>query len=318
MVSPVSSRVIREAAEWLVRLLEPDVSMSEREAWECWRIQSVEHQRAWRLAELLGSKFEGIPSEVGMSVLGRREGTVSRRTALKAMGWLLAIGPAGWLAAELPWSEWRSDFHTATGEQRQITLADGTQISLNTASAVDIAFDGMQRLVQLRAGEVLISTAPDRNKPARPFLVQTGQGTLRALGTRFDVRLDGARTSVAVLEGAVEVAPADRSQTSLIVPAGQRTAFTVSAIAGLLPATDTSALWSQGILFADRMRLADVLTELGRYRQGVIHCDPQIADLPISGSFRIDDTDRALALLADTFALRVTTVTRYWVSVEAV
>jgi transmembrane sensor len=316
MDSPVSARVIREAAKWLVRLREPDVSAREREAWECWRIQSAEHQRAWRLAESLGRKFEGIPSELGMSVLGRREGAVSRRAALKAMGWLLAIGPAGWLAAELPWPVWRSDFRTATGEQRHVTLADGTNMTLNTASAVDVAFDGAQRLVRLVAGEVLISTAPDPSTSARPFLVQTAQGSLRALGTRFDVRVDEARTSVAVLEGAVQVMPAGLSRTRLIVPAGQRTAFTASAIAGLLPASDKSALWSQGILFADHMRLADFLAELGRYRQGVIHCDPLIADLRVSGSFQLDNTDRVLALLADTFPLRITTTTRYWVSVD--
>ncbi len=175
MDSPVSARVIREAAEWLVRLHEPDVSAREREAWECWRIQSAEHQRAWRLAEILGSKFEGIPSELGMSVLGRREGAVSRRAALKAMGWLLAIGPAGWLAAELPWPVWRSDVRTATGERRHVTLADGTNITLNTASAIDVAFDGAQRLVQLRAGEVRAEQESKNQQPRGSTTVTLAQ-----------------------------------------------------------------------------------------------------------------------------------------------
>lgn len=315
---PIPSRIIREAAVWLFRLSEPDVSAADRAAWQRWCARSAEHQRAWQLAESLGRKFDEVPSEVGMSVLERGSRPVSRRAALKVLSWLLVAGSAGWLTAQLPWRVWRSDLRTATGEQRNVTLADGTRVTLNTASAIDVAFDSQQRLVQLLAGEVLISTAPDPSTPARPFLVQTAQGSLRALGTRFDVRLDGARTSIAVLEGAVEVRLADSPQTRLIVPAGQRTVFTRSTIAQLSPASDTIALWSQGILLADHMRLADFLAELSRYRQGVIHCDPRVADLRISGSFQLDNTDRVLALLADTFPLRITTTTRYWVSVDPV
>ncbi len=314
--APVSSRIVREAAVWLFRLSQPDVSGVERAAWARWRARSAEHQRAWQLAESLGRQFDDVPSGIGMSVLERGRRGVSRRAALKALSWVLMAGSAGWLTSELPWNVWRSDLRTATGEQRNVTLPDGTRVTLNTASAINVAFDPQQRLVRLVAGEVLISTAPDPSTSARPFWVQTAQGSLRALGTRFDVRVDEARTSVAVLEGAVQVMPAGLSRTRLIVPAGQRTAFTASAIAGLLPASDKSALWSQGILFADHMRLADFLAELGRYRQGVIHCDPLVADLRVSGSFQLDNTDRVLALLADTFPLRITTTTRYWVSVD--
>src|SRR5690606_11580505 len=83
---------------------------------------------------------------------------------------------------------WTADYRTATGEQRRSVLADGTQLQLNTASAVDVAYDANSRRLVLREGEILITTAPD---PAgRPFFVQTPQGIVQALGTRFSVRSD--------------------------------------------------------------------------------------------------------------------------------
>ena len=74
--------------------------------------------------------------------------------------------------------------------------------------------------------------------------------------------------------------------------------------------------WLRGQLVAERLRLADFLDQVGRYRRGVIRCDPRVADLIVSGVYALDDTDRILASLARALPLRVSRYTAYWVVVE--
>jgi transmembrane sensor len=220
-----------------------------------------------------------------------------------------------WLAAKLPWEDWSADYQTATGERSTIALADGTQLVLNTASSVDVRFDSRQRLVQLYTGEVLVTTAADKMLPARPFRVQTRQGMLRALGTRFDVRQEGMRSHVAVFEGAVELTPL--KAPGVVVQAGQQCSFTANRAGPVQAADDSQALWSQGVLFADKMRLADFVDELSRYRHGRLSCDPAVADQRVSGAFQLKDTDQALLLLSKVLPVRIERITRYWVTVRA-
>jgi ferric-dicitrate binding protein FerR (iron transport regulator) len=96
-------------------------------------------------------------------------------------GWLRRkLGCAGRLArlASDAWEEWLADLRTATGEQKSF----GTRLVLNTASAVDVAFSSNERLVKLVAGEILITTGRDPSPDFRPFILQTRQGNVRALG----------------------------------------------------------------------------------------------------------------------------------------
>lgn len=99
-----------------------------------------------------------------------------------------------------------ADYRTSVGQRRRIELADGTQINLNTHTAIDVAFDGRQRLIRLREGEVLIHTG--KRGGHLPFYVETRQGRVQALGTRFTVRQLPDATRVGVLEERVEVSQA--------------------------------------------------------------------------------------------------------------
>lgn len=75
------------------------------------------------------------------------------------------------------------------------------------------------------------------------------------------------------------------------------------------------AAWVEGAIVGKNMRLASLLTELSRYRRGRISCAPEVADLRVSGTYHVDDTDRALAFLVQTLPIRVRYWTRYWVTV---
>lgn len=313
---PLSADVLEEAAEWLMRLSENELSDSQHAEWERWKVSTPEHERAWARAQLLQSKLGGLPPALAMSALDRPSHP-ERRAALGKLALLLALMPAGWGSWKLAQSQqWTADYRTRVGERRELTLADGSRLTLNTDTAIDVLFDSEQRLVHLREGEILVQTAQDAS---RPFLVSTRQGRMQALGTRFIVHERSPRTHLSVLEGAVKVRLAENSQTAaLIVSAGQRTDFSALQF-GALTATDLHAsAWTQGMLMADNMRLADFVAELTRYRRGFVRYDPAIADLRISGAFPIADSHRTLNMLVQTYPVIASGhLNGYWVTLSA-
>ena len=319
---PLDPAVLREAARWLVRLHSGEAGPGDHAACARWREADAAHEQAWQRAQRLSQKFGAVPPTVGMPVLAR-QGRANRRAALRTLALFAAAVPAGYLGwRHMPWQAGSSDARTATGERRELQLADGSRVLLDTASAVDIRFDERQRTVRLRAGAIAVVTAPDPlgSGRARPFVVETAQGRLRALGTRFTVRQegeaqDGGAVRVAVTEGAVEVTLRNATAPALVLPAGQQTVLGDAGAAPPEPVSTQSQAWTRGVLYADNMRLADFCAELARYRPGILHCAGEVAGLRISGAFQLRDTDYVLSMLATSLPVQVLTRTRYWVSV---
>ena len=196
-----------------------------------------------------------------------------------------------------------------------LELADGPRLVMNTASAVDIQYTPEQRVLWLRAGEILLTTGRDPSPVHRPFIVRTSQGTIRALGTRFMVRDESASIRVAVFDGSVEIQPQDAGAAAVVVPAGQQTVFNAHEVEPLAAAETAAASWEQGMLAVRNWRLADLVDELARYRRGVLRCDPAVAGLRVSGAFPLADTDGSLRLLEKTLPVRISRVTPFWVTV---
>jgi transmembrane sensor len=207
-----------------------------------------------------------------------------------------------------------ADHSTATGERRETVLADGTRLLLNTASAVDVRYTAAERLIVLRAGEILVRSAPDA--AGRPLRVRTAEGTVRAIGTRFTVRQHSVHTTVAVLEGMVELTPAQAPHAAQRLSAGEQGRFTATAVSPPAPLQDGTAAWADGMLVADSMPLPDFLAELGRHRPGVLRCAPDAADLRVSGTYPLANTDRVLAALTLSLPVQVRSRTRWWVVME--
>lgn len=310
--------LLEEAAGWLVRFQSETLSVADRAAFERWRDRSAAHAAAWRRVEDMLRSFGQVPPALGAHTLRRldRIERPARRQVLRTAGGLLLAGPAAWLAwREVPWREWSADARTAIGERRQMLLADGTRLWLNTATAVDIQYSARQRLVWLRAGEILLTTGKDPAPAPRPFLVQTGLGSVQALGTRFMVRDEGAAIQVAVFEDAVEIRAAGGARR--VLRAGQRARFDADAIGPDQAADAAQVSWEHGMLAARNWRLADLVDELARYRRGFLRCDPEVAGLRVSGAFPLADTDASLRLLEKTLPVRIQRVTPYWGTVAA-
>ena len=308
----IDPRALREAADWLTRLHGEDVSPAKWAEMEGWRTACPMHARAWQRAEHLLGSLRDLPAAPARAALERPD---PRRRQMLRMALLPAL-PAGWLA----WQHATTDgerWHTAAGEQRDVTLADGTQLLLNTATDIRVRFDAATRLIQLRRGEILVTSAPDILAVPRPLVVATADGTARPIGTRFSARRAEGDTfsEVAVFEGEVEIESRGRhsriggGQRVRFGPHGPDTPVTLDAV--------RDAAWINGMIVAHSMRLADLVAELGRYRPGVLRCHPGVADLRVSGTFPALEPERSLKLLAASFPLQVRQRTRYWVTLEA-
>ena len=318
MTQPIDPEILGEAADWLVQLQSGTATEEDHRAIQLWRGRSAQHAQAWQRAEAIIGDFRSVPGSIASDTIRRigRTPGIGRRQALNRIGFLLLAAPAVWLAQrELPWQQWMADQHTAIGEQKRLTLPDGTQLLINTNSSLNIAFNASERRIKLISGEVLITTAKDPWPTHRPFIVETRDGVARALGTQFSVRLDDSMSRLAVQAGAVEIRTVG-SVAPVIVNAGQQSGFSSTRI-GPVEALDPASLtWENGMVVARQMRLADLLAELGRYRPGVLRCHASVADLKVSGAFSLRDTDASLRLLQDTLPVSISSLTRYWVAVE--
>ncbi|WP_423460783.1 FecR domain-containing protein [Ottowia sp. VDI28] len=309
------TNLLDEAAHWLARAHASDFSEDEQRELARWRNRSAQHEHVWQRAEQLRGQLNSVPRVIGKAVLERPRPARSRRQVLRAVAWALATPSLGWFAyRQLPWQSWTADYRTAKGEFRTVTLADGSLVRLNTATALKVWIDHEARRIRQLAGETLIETSHAAAYAALPFIVETDDGQMQALGTRFIVRKFDGSTLLTVLEGAVKVTTAG-SGGSAVIRAGEQMRFNGHDREPVIPAAPQADAWARGILYAENMRLQDFLAELGRYREGILHCDPGVADQRVSGTYQLRDTDRILALLAQTLPVQVSRRTRYWVTV---
>jgi transmembrane sensor len=308
----IEAQLFGEAADWLVRLQEHADDPELRRHIEHWRGLSPAHAAAWQRAERVLESFRQLPRPLARHTF---DGLASQhRRQYTRMLAVLAIGAplAGLAWHTRPWLDWQADYRTATGERRSLRLADGTLLTLNTASAVRLNFDAKFRRIELLRGEILIASGRD---PLRPLRVETAQGSVQPVGTRFSVRQEETASRAAVFEGAVKIRTVEGLSQRLT--AGEMTVFARDSIAAPLATRAGESLWEQGMLVATAMPLAAVLAELGRYRHGYLSCSDAVAAMPVSGAFPLTDTDAALDLLIRTRPLALHRVTRFWVRLEA-
>ena len=146
--------------------------------------------------------------------------------------------------------------------------------------------------------------------------MHTAQGILKTQGARLNVRQFADRTQVALFAGRVELTP-NSGRAPMLLPVARQLSFTTTAVSDAKPLDANSGAWADGMLVAAHMRLGDFLEELGRYRRGQLNCDAKVADLLISGTYPLDDSERILDLLEISLPVKVKRFTRYWVTVEA-
>lgn len=312
---PVSSQVLDAAIAWQLCLDCGNGSETEREAFARWMAAHEEHRRAWAQLGMLDQRFT-VPNGAARKAL--LHGHHSTRRRLRQLGGglasvLMACGLALFVGDRyLPLDYWFADQRTATGEQRSVRLADNTVIRLNTHSAIDVRFDAQQRRVILQDGEILVETGDHDDR--RPFIVETRDGQMRALGTRFLVRREDDGTLLSVLQSAVAT-HSRQDPREQILREGQQMFLSRDGLGPLLALKPGADAWTRGMLVVENARLADLVVELGRYRTGHLGVAPHVADLRITGSFPLLNTDLALKALATTLPVQIEQHTPWWVTV---
>ncbi|MFJ5237310.1 DUF4880 domain-containing protein [Pseudomonas neuropathica] len=301
-----SSQVAEQAVHWLMEMQQGTLSPRQQQAWQQWLEAHSEHRRAWEHIQRVNKRLRGVSSPLVHAALnGPKSG--SRRQALKLLLILGAGTAVTWgMREHNPLPSLLADYRSPLGQRRNISLGGADKLQLNTASAVDV--DGAQRLIRLLEGEILLTAA-------QSFEVHTAQGLLKAQGARLNVRQFADRTQIALFEGRVELSGNGRAP--MLLPVARQLSFTSASVSEAKPLDANSGAWADGMLVAAHMRLGDFLDELGRYRRGQLNCDRNVADLLISGTYPLDDSERILDLLEISLPVKVRRFTRYWITVEA-
>lgn len=302
----MSRDVARAAAQWLALLESGTATEGDHAALQHWRDSHPQHEQTWQKAQTLRQRFGGLPQALAMASLDRPQ--PGRRAVLKRALGVAALLPTAWLISrQLPIEAWRADVHTATGERRRLPLADGSSLQLNTATAVDV--DLAQRRITLVDGELAL------NVPGSAALtVHTRYGELTLSQAEVCVRQLASGCRVSVLKGAVQVRDLNGQLATL--HAGQQAPLNARGLGAWLPFDVLQLGWRDGVLTAQDQGLGDFLRELERYRPGVLRWEPRLEAMRVTGSFRLDDTDRILRLLASTLGFKVQARTRYWVTLS--
>lgn len=307
-------RLVDQAIQWMIKLRFNVADDASTAAFDRWLHTSAEHQQVWQRVATMNDDFNQLPAQVGRHALQGARQRISRREGLKLLG--LVAGAAGltWLGRDYtPLPGLMADYRTATGERRWVALDDGSKIQLNSASAFDATFSAERRLVHLHRGEMLVNTGVDD----RPLWVQTRDGYLRALGSRFLVREEAQGTLLAVQQGAVALfANSREANARQVLMPGEQVLFDHTGVHAPIANGLDPWGWSDGVISAHNMRLDDFLSELSRYRNGLLRCSEAVAGLRVSGTYQLNDTDQVLSLVAQSLPVDVTYRSRYWVTVS--
>lgn len=311
------------AADWLARLDRPDAPQAEQAEFEAWCRADPLHLAAYlRLLEVWNRldalKTEESPRAADAARLPDspprgRDRPPPRGRVFLAMA--LAAGVAA-IAAGLAWWHWSTPFGLASGVQRyatnlggfrQIGLADGSVVQLNTDSEVAVRLRKGERDLTLLRGEATFEVAPDKS---RPFIVVAGSTAVRAVGTEFNVQKAGASVEVLVTKGVVAVGAPQAMSTAFelaIVDAGQMAIAASSKVT--VESLDQEEItrrlsWHQGMLLFDGQSLADVAAQFNRYNERkLVIADPTVGRLRIGGYFRATDLDSFVQVLVERFGI---------------
>ncbi|WP_417804691.1 FecR family protein [Thalassospira lucentensis] len=317
-----------QAIEWLVRLHSGDATAADYAAFDAWRGQSVNHQRAALDAETLmgavdetsaaqnwagagtgtgtGAEFVS-PNRSAMPLRRRRPAQSAPRAlfgsrraviAMASLCAVLALMIVGGIQGIGILDRWNADYSTGIGQFETVTLPDGTVAHMNTASAFSVDYSGDVRRIDLTAGEVIFEVAKDA---AHPFIVSVLGGEAMAVGTVYGVRIDGDHTRVTVQEGIVEVSNGAGKAVRLV--AGEQASYQVGTppVLGGDINLATYGSWQRGKLIFNRRSLGDVIDEVQRYQTGrIIIARDRLRDLKVTGVFDIAELDDLLASLTQT------------------
>jgi transmembrane sensor len=279
---PLAPRSMRaEAAAWIAKLHGPERSAELEADFKAWLRADPQHAKAFEnitdVWDSLGSvNVGGLPRLAASDDFHNRY----KWPRLAAAAACVAVaGGALWLLHG-------KSYETRVGEQRVVSLEDGTRVSLNSSTQIEVDYGQTERQVRLDRGEAFFEVVAE---PSRPFVVLAGDRRVRALGTSFVVRYEADRLAVTLLEGKVAV-EGEQGEGSVLAP-GQRFMLARRAAPTIDAAAIESAVaWRRGEVILDDTPLGEAVAEMNRYeRVQIVLDDSKSKDFSVSGIYKTGD-----------------------------
>ncbi|MCD9030991.1 FecR domain-containing protein [Luteimonas sp. Y-2-2-4F] len=281
------------AEDWVARLQSPDCSAQEHEAFEDWLAADARNPAAYADAERLfamSAELRRDPQLAAQARNARRRADGGRRRS-----WPFAMAAAVALAGVIGYrvlfvgADAPQHLQTAIGERRESVLADGSRLTLDADTAVDVAYARRERALTLVRGRVQIEAASDAD---RPMIVHAANGSVRVVGTTFQVQHLGGRVEVGLLHGAVAVTTG-RGRRETLAEGQQLSYGRDGDIGPVRPLSSSEAqAWTRGLLAFSDKPLDTIVQEANRYSATRIRlADPALGSIPVSGAFQAGDQD---------------------------
>jgi|APFEC2959095171_1045051.scaffolds.fasta_scaffold00053_52 transmembrane sensor len=297
------------AAGWLARLNARTVTTQELDSFYAWRripanaAAYARAERVWRQSQRLEADPE-IAAAIEEALDRPRSRSLwhsfSRRRLLFAGATAVPIAAAGAVAL---WAFDRGEVHeTLPGERLAFMLADGTKVDLNTASRIRVYIDGRSRRVTLERGEALFAVHRDTG---RPFIVEAGAQSVRALGTSFSTHRTDDALRVVLIEGQVEVTSQGAAPARLAQPGAAALARTGRPVEQSQVDLDVASAWTRGKLIFRQTPLTAAVAEVNRYTEQQVELgDNALAQQRVDGVFEAGDIDSFVAAVTTIFGLQ--------------
>ncbi len=296
-----------EAAVWIARLHAPDRTTGIERGFRRWLTESPSHAAAFEAIsstwELIGAiERRPFPKLTRWQRMGYREGFLRSAAAVCIAVALVLVGALLYLRPET--------VATGVGEQRTVTLEDGSGVTLNASSRIVVRYNSRQRQVDLESGEAIFQVA--KRGPTWPFVVIARGTTVTAWGTEFDVQEDPQRLSITLIEGKVVVAPAGQETAPepsdiLTLAPGQRVTFVRAAPAKIdRPALRAITAWGHRQLEFKDIPLSEAAAEMNQNSALKLSVErPATTELRVNGVFRAGDTASFADAVAQSYGLGV-------------
>lgn len=294
------------AADWVERLSD-DASEGDHRAFDRWAADADNADAYAEMARVRRTVSDFADAPGLQSLRHAALARVARRTARRRAAWP-AVAAAAMLAAVaigLPLALTRQEttppadsasavYATAVGQKMDVMLADGSRVTLDTATRLRVAYTRDQRRLILERGQAMFAVA--KGQPRR-FVVDAGGQEVVAHGTEFSVRYDPGGVRVTLVEGRVSVASRGAG-TVAMKPADVLTAGPAGVTLRHDPAAIRSlANWRAGMVVVEDRPLSEVVAEMNRYAARPMLLDPDAGGIRISGSFRAGDIAPFVAVL---------------------
>ncbi|WP_145183779.1 FecR family protein [Pseudomonas sp. URMO17WK12:I11] len=281
-----------QALDWLLRLQQAPYDPQLREAFEQWCASDTANAEAYRKAE----KLWQLTGQLAPATIEHwPKAPVVQLPVRRRRWWLGAAVAACLLVAVAPSLSLRlqADYRTAQGETRDITLADGSVVQMDSDTAIAVDYSGNHRDVKLLAGQAFFEVKPDKTKP---FHVRAEAVKVTVTGTAFNVELRPGTVGVDVQHGSVRVEDvADARLLSDALTAGERLRYAEGIVQVKTFVPSQTAAWRQGQLIADDQRVAELVQELARYLPGeVVLRDKALGDKRVTGVYDLRKPEAAL------------------------